>query len=477
MPCYIRSIGFVLAGLLIFADQWGHAENVTPKTEDNAPPVVAAKTDKTADDETLHLNLAPESEQVVLKKLMQSGSWTRRAVAAMRLERYGCAESQALLTLLLDDSDWRVRVFAIRSLGNRRIPAGENWFETESNPRVLRAALRYRYPVTWDWFEPGVRSLAIESDLEQKMLAVELGAAGDDPGLKQLANETARTIILRMDRTEAGSLSPRLAIVTGGYNYLRPLRWQQWLRKQGRQLQLQPAHALPEGNQPIETVGFSSLPVQRFIALDDYLNTLDERHLDLAICLDCTASMYSELTMAQAGIDELMTFVGDVAASLRIALVAYRDRRDEFETKVGDFTSDINEARRRLWLLSADGGGDSPEAVYPALSRAYRSLSWNRKHTMVLILIGDAPPHVGYGTHCIELAKLAWNDANLTTHVIQASPKDVDHFPEIAEAGGGQCVNLEEEDSLITEVIGLTLGGAYEEEFRHFFNVYLELCR
>ncbi|MHC4141038.1 MAG: vWA domain-containing protein [Planctomycetota bacterium] len=196
------------------------------------------------------------------------------------------------------------------------------------------------------------------------------------------------------------------------------------------------------------------------------------------ICLDCTASMSGELSEAQGGIDDLMFFAGDVVSSLRVALVAYRDRRDEFETKAWDFTDDIDLARRRLWTLTADGGGDSPEAVYPALRTAYGKLDWMPRHTKVLVLVGDGPPHVGRGMQCAHMAGWAAGQG-VTTHVIEADTRGVKHFPEIAAAGGGRCVSLSNRggDSLIIEIAGLTFGERFEDALREFFRTYLELCR
>ncbi len=188
--------------------------------------------------------------------------------------------------------------------------------------------------------------------------------------------------------------------------------------------------------------------------------------------------MSAELADAQAGIDDLMLFAGDVVRSLRVSVVAYRDKRDEFETRGWDFTPEIDLARRRLWSLSAGGGGDTPEAVFPALQVAYRDLSWNAEHTGVLVLIGDAPPHIGFGAHCVTMAGTALR-LGITTHSIQAESRDVKHFSEIADAGGGRCVSLPEggPDSLIVEIAGLTLGGRFERPLREFFRTYLALCR
>ena len=51
------------------------------------------------------------------------------------------------------------------------------------------------------------------------------------------------------------------------------------------------------------------------------------------------------------------------------------------------------------------------------------------------------------------------------------------HFPAIAEAGAGKCIDLEDDRLLMPEIAGLTLGDRFRDELLQFFDVYLELCR
>jgi len=423
------------------------------------------------------LAAAPEIEKQTLQRMLQDSSWVRRAIAAIRLERYGCAASQQALAKLLDDPAWQVRAFALRSLARRRVPAQENWLAAEEQPRVLRAALRYRYRVDPIRLQNGVRALARSNELNDKMLAAELGAASGDAELMKLALEATKQVILKMDRIESGAFSPRLAAITGQPAKRRPYQWQQWLMRAGRSVAIQPAYAIESGDAPLEPSLLARLDADQFAGLESYMAALGERELDLAICLDCTASMSGEIAAAQGGIDDMMLFVGDVVASLRVGLVGYRDHGDEFETKAWDFNADIKAVRRQLWQLSAQGGGDEPEYVYQAMKLACTQLTWRPESTKVLVIVGDAPPHVGYGGQCVNIAQGAREESKLTTHTIQAKGKEVKHFAEIAKAGGGRCLSLKESDSLMAEVTGLTLGDRYEDEFREFFRVYLELCR
>lgn len=421
---------------------------------------------------------APLVEQQTLTALLRSASWPRRAIAAMRLERYDDDETRTILTNLLDDPQWQVRCFALRSLGRLRAPLPDGWIEREQNPRVLRTALRHRYTMDMDRLTRGIESLEGSSELFDKMLAAELGAASGDDELRKQATETTRTVILRMKRTDA-ALSPRLAMLTNVIDPHRAHRWRHWVMKKGRSFEIEPGFAIAETG-AIDPGPLARLEPQIFSDLEQYISELGERDVDLAIVLDCTASMYGELAQAQGEIDNMMLFIGDMVSSLRIGIVAYRDRRDEFETRGWDFTADIGVARQRLWTLTAEGGGDGPELVYEAMKAAYLQMSWNRSHEKVLVLVGDAPPHVGYGVKCVELARAAYEQAELVTNVIEADSRDdrsVKHFDEIAEAGGGRKVSLGEEDSLVVEITGLTLGERFKDEFSAFFRTYLELCR
>ncbi len=420
---------------------------------------------------------APQPERDAINRLLAGTSWARLAVGIIRLERFGCDASRQMLTKALADPTWQVRVFAIRSLARRGDTIDPQTLANEQEPRVIRAALRYHVSIDIERVGRGAKFLARSSSLEDKMLAVELAVTIDDDDLREMAQETARQVILKMDRIEAGVLSPRLAAVTGQRGIRRNYHWQEWLMKRGRRFELRPAFALEEGAGPQPPSLLAQLDSEQFVGVETYMNMLGQRELDLAVLLDCTASMFGEISAAQGGVDDLLIFTGDLVSSARLAIVGFRDRRDEFETKAWDFTGDVEAARKQLWTLSADGGGDAPEAVYPALKLAFTQLTWRPESTKVLILVGDAPPHIGYGQMSADLAKRARDEARVTTHTIQAEGKEVKFFDAIAKAGGGRCVSLEDDDLLIAEITGLTLGDRYEDEFRQFFEVYLELCR
>ncbi len=133
------------------------------------------------------------------------------------------------------------------------------------------------------------------------------------------------------------------------------------------------------------------------------------RALDLAVVLDVTGSMGDEHRYLT---DEFEAIVGRALrqypdADLRFALVAYRDRGDDFVVRSWDFTRSEREMRDRLEQLSAGGGGDMPEAMDEALD-AMLDLDWRTgTAARIAFLIADAPPHASRLTETLDAVREA----------------------------------------------------------------------
>ena len=64
------------------------------------------------------------------------------------------------------------------------------------------------------------------------------------------------------------------------------------------------------------------------------------------------------------------------SARIRIGLVGFRDRKDEYVTRLFDLSEDIDESYGRLVEFTAGGGGDTPESVNEALAVAVGRIQW-----------------------------------------------------------------------------------------------------
>jgi len=118
--------------------------------------------------------------------------------------------------------------------------------------------------------------------------------------------------------------------------------------------------------------------------------------IEVVFVLDTTGSMSG---MIQAAKDNIWSIASSMAQAkptpeLAIGLVAFRDRGDEYVTKVIDLSTDLDQVYAQLMDFQAGGGGDTPEAVNQALSEAVNRISWsqNREAYRTVFLVGDAPP-------------------------------------------------------------------------------------
>ena len=403
----------------------GAFASCTAIAQDSAPVEVGAAPQV----ELVH---APAAEAEALNRLAMGAAWPSRALAVMRLERFDCAPSAARLESFLLDPSWRVRAYTIACLARRGIVIAPEKLAAERDPRVVRAILRARYPLDAKVRDARIAALERSSKPVEAMIAFEVLAALDTPNdnaVRERLDELLSRIVLRMSRAEAGALSRRLAEVTSGEDSGRDFRWREWYRKNRSKPGYRPCDLVPTspaGERLVSRNRVADLETDRFIAFEQYLAKVAERPMDLAILLDCTSSMWREIADAQGSIDDLVEFLGSVTKGVRIGIVGYRDKTDEWETKAWDFTASLEEARTRLWSLSADGGGDTPESVYTAMRLALTKFSWIKNSQMkdsqmrdspqhaanapeppirACVIVGDAPPHPGEGNLCIDLAK------------------------------------------------------------------------
>lgn len=122
--------------------------------------------------------------------------------------------------------------------------------------------------------------------------------------------------------------------------------------------------------------------------------------IEVCFVLDTTGSMSGLIEGAK---EKIWAIANEMIAAkptpeLRLALVGYRDRGDEYVTRVTDLTDDIDAIHAQLMKFSAGGGGDGPESVNQALHEAVTKIGWSddRDVLKLVFLVGDAPPHMDY---------------------------------------------------------------------------------
>lgn len=126
--------------------------------------------------------------------------------------------------------------------------------------------------------------------------------------------------------------------------------------------------------------------------------TADGPTMEMVFVLDTTGSMGGLLTGAKQRIWGIVNEVMQTTSlsSVKVGLVAYRDRGDQYITQVLPLTEDLDKVYSVLMEYEAGGGGDEAENVRRALAQGVAKAGWSQpsaKHAQILFLVGDAPPH------------------------------------------------------------------------------------
>jgi hypothetical protein len=178
--------------------------------------------------------------------------------------------------------------------------------------------------------------------------------------------------------------------------------------------------------------------------------------IEVAFVLDTTGSMSGLLEGAKAKIWSIANQLasGQPKPDIRVALLAYRDRGDDYVTRRVDLTGDIDSVYAKLLALRAGGGGDTPESVNQALHEAVTALDWSSDPGVyrVLFLVGDAPPHVDYQDdvaygESVRLARARGIVVNTVQCGALATTTPV--WREIARAGAGQFASIAQDGAMV----------------------------
>ena len=184
--------------------------------------------------------------------------------------------------------------------------------------------------------------------------------------------------------------------------------------------------------------------------------TTPER-VEVVFVLDSTGSMGGLIEGAKQKIWSIANEIvcRKPAPEVKIGLLTYRDKGDEYVTKMFDLTDDIDAVHGNLMTFSASGGGDGPESVNQALNEAVHKMSWSdgkEQVYRVIFLVGDAPPHmdyqddIKYEVSCKEaLAK------NIIINTVQCGSDSSCTVPwqEIAKKGEGEYVQIGQQGDMV----------------------------
>ena len=189
------------------------------------------------------------------------------------------------------------------------------------------------------------------------------------------------------------------------------------------------------------------------------VNQEEQKEYEMVFCLDATGSMGGLIGTAKEKIWDIVSGISQSqdVSKVKLGMVFYRDKGDNFETKTYSLTTNIDSIYNLLLAINAQGGGDAPESVNSALNEAVAEMNWspNANAYRTVFLVGDCPPHMDYNeTKYPETCKTA-NSKNLVINTIKLGTSCTDavaHFQKIASLTNGEYQQLDQnaKDYVIT---------------------------
>jgi Mg-chelatase subunit ChlD len=182
--------------------------------------------------------------------------------------------------------------------------------------------------------------------------------------------------------------------------------------------------------------------------------------VELVFVLDTTGSMAGLIDGAKRKVWAIASEVRRARQQpdVKIGLVAFRDRGDEYVTRVTPLTSNVDQVYADLMQLSADGGGDTPEDVNAGLRAALDEMPWSSGPGVLklIFLVGDAPPHMNYpmATRWPELVTKAVG-SNIYVNAVQCG-QDADTtrvWKEIAHAAEGRYALIPQDGGVEVAIV------------------------
>lgn len=221
--------------------------------------------------------------------------------------------------------------------------------------------------------------------------------------------------------------------------------------------------AVSNGNGPYRfTVGYAD--ASRNVQIDgqrkartqvslDTPASRDTPRLDLSIVIDTTGSMSDEIRKLQRTLTQVVGEVERQGVDVCVNVTAYRDVYDNYVLKGIDFTSNLGAVQDFVNGLSANGGGDEPEALNQALDHVVNKLSWRKQDNVVrsVMLITDAPPKMDTAPVFYDNSMLAAGARGVRVHSVGTSGLNTDGgelvLRQVAQYTGGKFVFLTYKDA------------------------------
>ena len=202
------------------------------------------------------------------------------------------------------------------------------------------------------------------------------------------------------------------------------------------------------------------------------ISRLKNDGLDIVIVFDSSGSMQGEIDQVKNRIQRIGSALRSMVKKTRIGICTYRDIGDEYVVKGLPLTDNIGDVATYLSRINAKGGGDKPEAVDQGLRWAIQNNKFRRSARKVILLFGDAPPHVDKNIASQKWASDFRNQQRgIVSTVTCRSPEKLEEFVAIARIGGGESFLTTNERQIMKQLMILVFGSQHRSKVIEAFNL------
>lgn len=205
---------------------------------------------------------------------------------------------------------------------------------------------------------------------------------------------------------------------------------------------------------------------------------LSTEPIEVVFSFDTTGSMYPCLTQVRRDIGDMVERLFAEIPNIRIGIIAHGDYCDAdiYVTKILDITTDSDKICKFINNVESTFGGDAPECYELVLHQA-RSLNWTSGKNKVLVMIGDATPHMPHEHQ--NYLSLDWRnelgllcESGIHVYAVQALNRGyaTSFYREMAERTGGFHLNLNQ----FSDIRDLVMSVCYKQQGDAELNKYYE---
>ena len=203
-------------------------------------------------------------------------------------------------------------------------------------------------------------------------------------------------------------------------------------------------------------IGLTKSDISNGNPSDSNINLAANAAVEIVFVLDTTSSMGEFLHIARNKIWAIAATIASAEPNsvVRIGIVAYRDRGEEYVTRMIPLSADLDSIYMQLLELDAAGGGDAPEHVIAGLNQAVNNMAWSPdpRTYRAVYLVGDAQPHFDYereSDYASILAKAVQKDIFVNSIQCGNDSDTTTTWRQIAHLGNGRYFVLDQHTASI----------------------------